>query len=697
MSNKRKSNAEGTEANIAHDSPRRAPRQDPVSCQTCRAKKLKCDRLQLCSNCRARRVACIYGFDQGVHTRNAAHNDFAKVSRPPVFNVSENKSGFPEVTSTSMLEAGTRSRENSEEQLTADWLEKIVMGQRIPDALPATLKNKLLAINSIPPTELASFLPRESETLALFNYYVSYVDYISSIIIPSRVKSQIDAIYRNLRSQRSADLNHMALLFSILAAASYFQEHDPVEVPKRAEARCREYTSLVGAALIQSNYMNYPTLEGLQATMIVAQMLPNLDQDASVRAFFVHGTIVSQGRHMGLHRIDCSRNCENRQLNGFDLVELETKRRLWWNLAAHDWYEPNNPLLLIAADTSKRLLGFLSGPQEGTYFISPKQMSVQMFSNMEDDDIGKAENGHSMAENVPSRMSYSIQRLKLACVCREIVDKIGLGHINGIDGDYEVILELDQKLNEAYKELPDFFKVDAGNRRKYAPLYRRRPQLLWQRLLVQQGYHSRFCQLHRGYFIRGARDPPFSYSYMVCLRSARRVLELKRVMDDDDMFLPNSSTVWSIIHHVFLAAVVLLMDICFNWDDILAEKRREEVLQACRMLDQAQLRSKIVREGINAMMEILQRHWQRATSEQSNIVLENGNSAAGSPPLGINAANKPVKVSCKAQTAVINNGDSQGLENMWSEFIDSSATVGGSSDEWMGLLTDLTDLVPPLE
>lgn len=36
----------------------RLPRQDPVSCQFCRSKKLKCDRRQPCSNCSARGVTC---------------------------------------------------------------------------------------------------------------------------------------------------------------------------------------------------------------------------------------------------------------------------------------------------------------------------------------------------------------------------------------------------------------------------------------------------------------------------------------------------------------------------------------------------------------------------------------------------------------------------------------------------------------
>lgn len=36
----------------------RRRRQNPVSCQLCRLKKLKCDRQQPCSNCSARHVSC---------------------------------------------------------------------------------------------------------------------------------------------------------------------------------------------------------------------------------------------------------------------------------------------------------------------------------------------------------------------------------------------------------------------------------------------------------------------------------------------------------------------------------------------------------------------------------------------------------------------------------------------------------------
>lgn len=43
--------------NMSH---RPRPRQDPVSCESCRKKKLKCDREMPCANCTSRGVSCEY-------------------------------------------------------------------------------------------------------------------------------------------------------------------------------------------------------------------------------------------------------------------------------------------------------------------------------------------------------------------------------------------------------------------------------------------------------------------------------------------------------------------------------------------------------------------------------------------------------------------------------------------------------------
>lgn len=48
--------------------PDRRPRQDPVSCETCRKKKLKCDRDYPCSNCVSRGTTCIFTGKRGLAT-----------------------------------------------------------------------------------------------------------------------------------------------------------------------------------------------------------------------------------------------------------------------------------------------------------------------------------------------------------------------------------------------------------------------------------------------------------------------------------------------------------------------------------------------------------------------------------------------------------------------------------------------------
>jgi hypothetical protein len=52
------------------------PRQDPVSCQFCRQKKLKCNRQQPCSNCVARGINC-----------ETATSQSSRQSEPPTASV----------------------------------------------------------------------------------------------------------------------------------------------------------------------------------------------------------------------------------------------------------------------------------------------------------------------------------------------------------------------------------------------------------------------------------------------------------------------------------------------------------------------------------------------------------------------------------------------------------------------------------
>lgn len=341
-----------------------------------------------------------------------------------------------------------------------------------------------------------------------------------------------------------------------------------------------------------------------------------------------------------------------------------------------------------------RLLGYLSGPQECTYLIHPDHMDVQKPANI-DDEIPHGDI-HTLPISTPTKMSYTLQRLQLAKVCRETVDATAYDHFRGQEVSYDKILELDRKIQKTFTELPDFFRLDPMSRRRYASLYQERPQIAWQRCLLHQGIHSRLCRLHRQYLIRGARDPSYSYSHVVCLQSARKVIEIKRIMDEDEpKLMPPSSIVWSVMHHVFMAAVILLMDVCFNWDDILAERRKEEVLDACRMLTKAQQSSSTVRDGINALMGVLQKHWKNGKPGTVSSPFINPMAVEDPPPLTESNTAIDVKessVDLPGSWIGEENGERH-LEDIWTEMLDSSGNFG--TPDWTGLLTELTNATVP--
>ncbi|KAE8378274.1 hypothetical protein BDV26DRAFT_261875 [Aspergillus bertholletiae] len=683
---------------------KRVTRQDPVSCESCRRKKLKCNRQQPCSSCITRRLPCSYGVaSDAAHTQRAESENGGQSEA--IVPVSRSTFGLQEERSedTRPFENSQPSHRNRESLRTANWLENIHMGDRVPTATPKSLRDELNELRDMeyciapavllttssrrwnasrenPATvDLLSFLPDRDEAMIRFKYYIDYIDYLYHIIFPKRVQDQIDGIYRAIENGQPPNLSHVALLFSIAASSSFLQPS--MKFSSCAELFSREFSFLTGAALIQSNHLVNPTVEGLQAAMMIMHHASNMNCHPSVSSLFIHAAIVSQAKNLKLHCIDSPQSREEREANPPDAVELETKRRLWWDITSYDWF-----------------LGFLSGPQEWTYLVNPDHMKVNWPLNLDDKAI-KGFGEESLPIWTPTDMSFSIERLKLGIVCREVIDATSHEHLSGIEVSYQKILELDRKFNQALAEVPEFFRLDPISRRQFASLYQDRPTIAWQRCLLQQGYFSRLCRLHRNFFIRGAREPEYSYSHVVCLQSARKVLEIKRIMDEDEpKFTPPSSIVWSVMHHVFMATVILMLDVCFNWDDILAEKRKEEVLEACRIVDSAQISSSLVKEGIKAMMGVLQKHWKNGKPPAS----PNLNSFFNRIPTSVDAPRQtlPTTVELDPPSNFPTNVDDTPtpdpqLEDIWSDMLDSSTTIEMGDTDWTGLLSELTKATVP--
>lgn len=268
-------------------------------------------------------------------------------------------------------------------------------------------------------------------------------------------------------------------------------------------------------------------------------------------------------------------------------------------------------LLLLkpeANDVRDRLLAFTPGPQEGTYSIQPSQMHVNQPQYPESCQ-GDAGNALLLST------SYFLQRVRLAEICRAVVDS--LSPIGRIDkANYEQVIFLDGKFEDLITTLPDFFQLDHRSELLYTA-----PQLTLQRYLIHLGIYTRRSRLHQPFVVAGFTDPKYTISRNACLNCSRAVLQicyqLEETKDDLELIPARLATV---VHHVFMAAVVLVMDLCSNKMEGFEEQRQEEVNRACRMLDGLKQDSAMAAKLAHPLMEILQRHKQRIQQSQSSAM-----------------------------------------------------------------------------
>lgn len=355
---------------------KRRPRQTPVSCESCRKKKLKCDRAMPCSNCSTRQIECSYG-DYGPIGRSLPPSSEANSStraesiqvestRPELFQAprgsqSESPAQQQAIRPPRRVSFGSAAREDPFR--TANRLETIVMGHRVPSAAPDTLRQQFShsrvepprpgslqgrlaeAPCGYPPSQytpdeivLTKLLPSRTDMMGHFDYYCYHLDYQYHLIMVHRTRQDILSVYKAVDENQveAVDVGVLALIFSIASSALFFQLLS-TQSAEHAEAASREMTYLCGVALIQANYMTCPSIPALQATMIIGHHMNGLTMDPHISSFFVPGAMIAQAKSLGLHIIDCPRSQEEREANGYDKTELELKRRLWWDLATYDW------------------------------------------------------------------------------------------------------------------------------------------------------------------------------------------------------------------------------------------------------------------------------------------------------------------------------------------------------------------------
>jgi hypothetical protein len=248
----------------------------------------------------------------------------------------------------------------------------------------------------------------------------------------------------------------------------------------------------------------------------------------------------------------------------------------------------------------------MSGPQLGTYITHPDQMDVQYPSNVDDTDISSNRYYGQPLKGPPTEMTYTIARIRLCTIIRELADAANKAGVEVDELEYGQILIFDKKLNDLYDEFVCYFQHDNASDKERQVMYKERPYLEWQRDFFAFGLRTRLARLHRPFLARGYKDPRYSYSRMVCLQSAREVIDMKSVMRQ----LP-CGRLWIVVYHVFLATITLVMDYCSHRDDPRAAERRQEILCCYKFLEESEEPG--VRQGL-AHLNLIMNEWRKRSN-----------------------------------------------------------------------------------
>ncbi|KAF5667983.1 zinc finger transcription factor YRR1 [Fusarium circinatum] len=609
----------------------RQPRQRPVSCNFCRVRKLRCSREFPCSNCTSRGVQC-----QAQDPPRASGPSSRPVSKRAGGSVSGGGGGSGGTSSTGKeadilsrlerLEAllaertkETDSNSNSNlnsrtissapssvegsdvasrtqleplqplpinvQNLTADalWLESSCLGPK-PSPSCYIFQNSSVPSGflSLEPTRCI-WLPQRHETKVLLHKYTSVITFMHHIVHNPSLYKLVDEVYDAVEKGTQVSLCSVLLMLAVCTNVTYaWTAVDNNMTPlfsdyKEANNQSFGWLKSTFDVFDASQRRSEIGLELAQGLIIVCFVLLNVEGVSSrARSCFFNSITIC--RELGLHRLDHPHNPPSVQIPQLSPLKMETARRVWWYLVGTD-----------------AMISRFPGPHEGTYLINPRQMNVRKPLNADDEDLVEGQE----------------LRLRLAEVLRNFTDRVPLANSSNPDvHSYDLVLEVDAAIEQFIEDLPPFLKFNTDYLQQLpATETRKRPGLIIQRHIMNVFVHGQRCKLHLPYLARGAVESTYARSRRVCLDSARMVIQTEHQLEKEaTTFNSTRLRTCLVLHSVFIASIVLILDFCLGADADEKERRREDLLEAWDILEAAKEISRPTARIQDLLTQVMKKH-----------------------------------------------------------------------------------------
>ena len=276
------------------------------------------------------------------------------------------------------------------------------------------------------------------------------------------------------------------------------------------------------------------------------------------------------------------------------------------------------------------------------YFIHPNHIDVCFPKDCGDNDLILGEANAPVSGPQPTCMTFFLARLRLAHVCREIVDTVPMETSKLKELPYERVIALDGKLQDFMTDLPFFVKLDAESRKKTKPLETLYPFLPVARYCITTEAHSRRCKLHQRFLLRQSADARYAYSRRACLESARAVVQVYIDLRQHDTPSNIPELMGVCVHYTHLALVVMVMDLCFNKNEADEVEIKAEVKAALQMFDDTRNLSPLLGCFLSSLSEVLLKHKVQLTDPLNSANnAYTGNDLIGPAPHDTIATNNP--------------------------------------------------------
>ncbi|GAQ40273.1 hypothetical protein AtubIFM55763_011693 [Aspergillus tubingensis] len=459
--------------------------------------------------------------------------------------------------------------------------------------------SSVVTIESTSPGPLVrSFsIPLYQESVVLLEKYLRDITYIHHVVLSGPLRTMVDNIYNDIEHKAPVSPGQVALLLSILSSAMYTwtrkdSENAPFATPSKMNATSSLWVKATLDLLDHCRRQSLQSIEAIQAMIIISFVIANLE-GITARFRDLLSTAITAARELSLHKVDHQPEIEGREETHADSVDAELKRRVWWYLVATDWMASQFP-----------------GPHRGTYSINPLHMVVLKPRNVDDESFMYGIPIVDRPMEQPTEISYSLQRIKLAEICREVIDSSSLTTFN--DGNMESgwLLGVDQRIVTFIGQLPQFFRLDGDAldslNAKYPNIA---PGIMIQRYIINSLVHSQRCRLHLPYLARGLVEPMYAPSREACLEAARCVIQAERMLASEDIpFVLTRLKFSGILQCVGIAITALFLDMCLSQEPVPRQARRAEVVDACGILRDATKDSPVAIKLLESFQRVVRKH-----------------------------------------------------------------------------------------